>query len=422
VTAAASGDRNPDCSLASRDPALPGLPYLLDDGRLSSLLGESVQVTRVRYKPQTSMLAAFRRIRNGSFDYGWAMTRAEEGNGKLLRRELASRAHGGGIRILRPDGRRPETLIAAGSVPDDPMLHQNLAWLRENGLLRLGHSSGQGSMLPGGDSVLRYKPERRLVLTVREPGRNSVVKTAAGQAGVEQLRLLHHHLTRHGIPVLPWLGDAECAEHGISAAPSWGDGDLAETQDPAGARQAGEALARLHRIPHPGADTGIWPKELGNRLAATRSMIVALMPELERPARKLEAALGHRLLGHDARRQPMLIHGDFSADQVLVGGSEIRLIDFDRVSTGPAEADLGSFAGDEESGRSLPAAHHAGGPRTACLIQGYLREGGLFSRDAVDAWAACRLFTSSVDPFRDRSPHWADNLSWQLHRAEELIP
>jgi ABC-type glutathione transport system ATPase component len=69
MTGAESAFRDPDLSLASRDrDALPGLPYLLDDGRLSSLLGETVRVTRVRYKPRTSLLVAFRRIRNGSFD------------------------------------------------------------------------------------------------------------------------------------------------------------------------------------------------------------------------------------------------------------------------------------------------------------------------------------------------------------------
>ncbi|WP_260681119.1 hypothetical protein [Arthrobacter sp. KBS0703] len=39
----------------------------------------------------------------------------------------------------------------------------------------------------------------------------------------------------------------------------------------------------------------------------------------------------------------------------------------------------------------------------------------------MDAWAAFRLFNSSVDPFRDRSPEWAADMSWHLRRAEELI-
>lgn len=413
---------DPDRVLVSRDRDLPGLPYLLDNGRLSGLLGETVQVTRLRYKPRTSLLVAFRRLRNGSAEYGWAMTRAEAGNSKLFHRAQVSQARGGSIRILRPDNRRPAMLIAAGNAGDDPRLHRNLVWLRDRGMQRLGHVNGEGSALAGGMSILRYKPGRRLVFATHTPGRASVIKAAAGPADSEQLQRLRLLLTLHGVPVLPSLGDAKCAQRGISATPSWGSGDLAGATNTGSAERAGQALARLHSIPSTDPDTGSWQKNLGNRLAVTRSMIVALLPELEKPAKALEAALCHRLAAYGVREQPAVIHGDFSADQVLVGGSEIRLIDFDRVSAGPAEADLGSFAAVEESGGALPGTQHAGGPKTAGLTQGYLHEGGQFSQDAVDAWAACRFFTGSVDPFRDRSPAWPDELNWHLRRAQELIP
>ena len=44
----------------------------------------------------------------------------------------------------------------------------------------------------------------------------------------------------------------------------------------------------------------------------------------------------------------MLVHGDFSADQVLVNGAAVRIIDFDRVRTADPAMDLGSFAAVEE--------------------------------------------------------------------------
>ena len=410
-----------DRALASRDRGLPGLPHLLDDGRLSALIGETVQVTRLRYKPGTSLLVAFRRLRNGSTEYGWAMTRAEAGNSKLLNRARASRARGGSVQVVRADNRRPATLIATGGAGDDPSLQRNLAWLRTRGMQRLGHGNGEGSALACSMRILRYKPGRRLVFATQTQGSASVIKTASGPADFEALQLLRQHLTLHGVPVLPSLGDAECARHGITAAPSWGNGDLAGTTTTGSAELAGKALARLHGTPCTGADTGSSQKSLGDRLAVTRSMIAALLPDLEKPARALEAVLGHRLAAYGCEH-PAVIHGDFSADQVLIGESEIRLIDFDRVSTGPAEADLGSFAAVEESAGARPGTPHAGGPKTAGLTRGYLHQGGQFSQDAVDAWAAYRLFTGSVDPFRDRSPAWADELNWHLRRAQELIP
>ena len=63
----------------------------------------------------------------------------------------------------------------------------------------------------------------------------------------------------------------------------------------------------------------------------------------------------------------------------------------------------------------------AGGPKTARLNEGYARAGGKFTEAGVDAWAAYRLYNSSVDPFRDRSPEWAAAMSWHLRRAKELI-
>jgi hypothetical protein len=425
MTGAESGFRDPDLSLASRDDALPGLPYLLDDARLSSLLGETVRVTRVRYKPRTSLLVAFRRIRNNAFIYGWAMTRTRASNAKLLRRELASRSRGGGIGVLRPDPRQDDNLVAVGGVEDDWVLYRNLLWLREQGMERLGLPQ-PGSTLAGAGSVLRYKPERRLVLFVQNSGAPVVIKVAATPADAEQEAHFLGQLNLHGVPHLPQLGDAECLGHGITACAAWGGGDLAGLDDGSGAVNAGEALARLHGIPANGFAEGqdVWREHVAAQMQATRSMVALLLPALEEPARRVESELRARLLTDGAATEYVLVHGDFSADQVLVGGSEVRLIDFDRARTGVAEADLGSFAAAEEAvraGASVVPAGGAGGPKTARLNEGYARAGGKFTEAGVDAWAAYRLYNSSVDPFRDRSPEWAADMSWHLRRAKELI-
>nr|WP_260681118.1 hypothetical protein [Arthrobacter sp. KBS0703] len=249
MTGAQASFKNPDCSLASRDDALPGLPYLLDSSRLSSLLGETVRVTRVRYKPRTSLLVAFRRIRNGAFDYGWAMTRTRAGNAKLLRRELTSRSRGGDIRVLRPDPRQDDNLVAVGGVEDDWVLYGNLLWLREHGMERLGLPQQPGSVLAGTGSVLRYKPERRLVLFVQNSGAPVVIKAAATPAGRRAAGPFPGAAEPARGSAPPPTGDAECLEHGISACAAWGGGDLAGLDDDSGAVSAGEALARLHGIP-----------------------------------------------------------------------------------------------------------------------------------------------------------------------------
>lgn len=416
MNASSSGFGNPDRSLASRDAALPGLPWLLDNSRLSELLGETIRVTRVRYKPGTSLLVAFRRIRNGSFDYGWAYTLAAPDT-KLLRRESKSRSRGGNMRVLRPDPLHTDTLVGVGDVEDDWALHRNLAWLREIGAERLGLRPRPGAELLSGSSVLRYKPERRLVLFGRQASTAVVIKIGAEPATPGQRAYFLNRLQRHGVPLLPQLGDAECLEHGISACVAWGGGDLAGLDGDSCAFAAGEALARLHGIPVPD-----WQAAgITAQLQATRNMVSSLLPALEDTARCIEAELGS-LLPDGAGSGPVLVHGDFSPDQVLVGGSEVRLIDFDRARAGSAEADLGSFAAAEETALRASGGASAGGPKTAGLTEGYRQAGGRFTQAGMDAWAAFRLFNASVDPFRDRSPDWAEDMSWHLSRAKDLIP
>ena len=422
-----------DRSLAHRDAALPGLPWLLDNTRLSELLGETVRVTRVRYKPGHSLLVAFRRLRSGTFDHGWAYTMTSPAE-KLLRRESSSRSRGGNMRILRIQHSRDDVLVALGGIEDDWALRRNLKWLRQNGAERLGLHAGAGMALPGGSVVLRYKPERRLVLLARNASADVVIKTAAERATAGQQVSFLNRLRHHGVPVLPQLADPECLAHGLSVSIAWGTGDLAASNShtDAHAYKAGHALAALHGFPAAGTAPTGFPEAAGNwlqdhtaQLKATRTMVSALLPELEPLAWQLESRLAS-LLVERPRTAPVLVHGDFSPDQVLVGDSEVRLIDFDRARTGMAEADLGSFAAAEEAGLSSHSGSRdrgapAGGPKTALLADGYLDAGGTLIQSEVDVWAAFRLFNSSVDPFRDRAPEWAADMSWHLNRAEELI-
>lgn len=413
--------RHADLSLAKRDHALPCLADVLDDDRLSGLVGERVRVTRVRYKPHTSALVAFCRSRDGREDYSWAFTRAPEGVAKLCEREKASRSSGGGIRLFRPDPDRWDAVVAVGGVEDDWALRRNLLWLGDGGFERLGtlHRPGTG-LLTGTTRILRYKPERRVVLIDETPEASIVIKASAHPANRDQELNFRHRLQLHGVPLLRQLGGTKCAGHGITASPAWGDGDLASLNDDNGALPAGEALARLHSVPF---QTEARPASridgLRKQLIAASTMITALLPELEEPAAQLAGRIHSQLEQHNAHRNHVLLHGDFSADQVLVRGSAVRLIDFDRTCTGPAEADLGSFAAVEETRTIMQ--NMAGGSKTAQLLEGYVQAGGRFEPAIVDHWAAFRLFTSSVEPFRDRAPAWAADMSWHLDRARELI-
>jgi hypothetical protein len=413
-----------DLALAGRDGQLPCLAAMLDDDHLSELVGEAVQVTRVRYKPHTSLLVAFLRTGKGGDIYGWALSTA--GNVKLEGRARSSARNDGGLRLIRIPVPGKDTVMAVGGIEDDWALRKNLRWLGEHGLERFGvaHINGQGP-LNGGTRVLRYKPERRLVLLADSPVAPIVIKTAALPADEDAELLFHQRLQRHGVPVLPRLSGAGASSHGTSASPAWGDRDLTASAGPEGARRAGEALARLHGMPsEAGPGPGTQFEALRFQLDATCSMAAALLPALGQPAVKVADRIRRQLedqleAGPDGRPAAQ-VHGDFSADQVLVSGTEIRLIDFDRARLGTPEADLGSFAAVEEisswRGTAVTTQH------TQHLFEGYVQAGGRFTPPTVDAWAAVRFFANMVDPFRDRRPDWAAEMSRHLERAGELIP
>ena len=422
-TALQAQRREADRALAARDARIPGLNWVLDDGLLSELLGESVRITRTRYKPHTSALVAFRRAGDGAGSYGWASTTAPEHAGKLQRRADSSHKRDGGIRLLQPDGLHADVLVAVGPIDEDWPLRPSLRWLRDQGFGRLGAPTAAGWFLEPPVSVLRYNPERRLVIRVPSATLPVVVKTAAHDVEAAAGRRLKQRLASHGIPVLPELADPECAAHGISASPDWGHGDLSGGDNDPAAYRAGQALAALHGMDagtstDPTADT----EDLVRQVAATRSMITCLLPGLEAPVTRLTGRLLASLgTAGPHGPQQVLVHGDFSADQVLVDGPAIRIIDFDRVRTSEPARDLGSFAAVEDIADPAGAGPMAGGRQTAQLFDGYREAGGHVSQARVEAWAAFRLFLNSVDPFRNRASDWPADTDWHIRRALELI-
>ncbi len=435
--------RDADHALARRDGALPCLEVLLDDDLLSAELGEAVHITRVRYKPGTSALAAFVRTRGaadggwadgagGAADYGWALTTA--GNVKLLGRAESSDKRGGGVRLVRPAARGTDALIALGGIADDWVLRKNLRWLGEHGPDLLGVVRHPG---PGSGPVPGHRPGAAL-----QAG------AAAGAAGADRPRADRDQDQRparpgHGRP-LPRApggprrpGAAPAGE--CRVPPSWHHRHRRVGRRGPDHERRSRQCPHCRQRPRPAPSHSGRPRRLRGRpgpgppapgaalerqLAATCTMVAALVPALEAPAAEAAARIRRALRGRlpsagRAGRTAVLVHGDFSADQVLVSGAEVRLIDFDRSQAGVPEADLGSFAAAEELRRW--SGHPGTGGQAGHLIEGYLQAGGQADPAAVDAWAALRMFATSVEPFRDRTPDWAAVTDRHIARALELV-
>ncbi|TSE14487.1 phosphotransferase [Arthrobacter sp. KBS0703] len=182
--------------------------------------------------------------------------------------------------------------------------------------------------------------------------------------GAEQQAHFLERLNLHGVPHLPQLGTPNASSTASAPARPGAAATLpgsTTTPEPSarGKPWPGYTASPLGGFP---AGPDVWRDDIAAQLQATRSMVASLLPALEEPARRVEAELRARLLKDGAASEYVLVHGDFSADQVLVGGSEVRLIDFDRARIGAAEADLGSFAAAEEAVRAAASREPAGPP------------------------------------------------------------
>ncbi|WOF21768.1 aminoglycoside phosphotransferase family protein [Microbacterium betulae] len=351
-------------AVAERDPALPDLGVVLDAGRRDEAFGGTTTLERLRYKRGAAIVAA---VRDARGDPHWIVSYADaEKLSKSIRR-----AAGVGAATRRVTPR-----VLAGPAYADRLLASAVRRV----------FGAEAASFDGAD-VLRYNPQRRLV--VRRDG--AAIKIAAGPSHVAAASLL----AARGLPVLA----PETLGESATRTPWWGTTDLAHAGGRALSHRAGEVLARIHATP----PEGLALETLDASAVARESAeaIAVLLPEAGERAGRLATALsGLRVTGG------VLSHGDWSPDQVLVGGGDVRVIDLDRVVVAPPERDLATFL-------------VCGGD--AAMLDGYRAAGGSFDADAIAGWQALAQLQRAVEPFRRGSDAWPEELEHAVARAEELI-
>ena len=365
---------------------------VLDEGRLSALVGRTVRAARLRVKPDVSLTVGLEHPGTGR-PVGWA---------RLLWPVSRVKADNAARRARR-HGRRTEQyelgdgmILQLGRLAADPALveHTDAAARRAVALE------------PDDARVLRYNPLRRLVM-----------QTAVGVVRITSTpqddEILLRDLIEGRVPV-PERVRLPGTETGppvhVSALRLVGDGDLGRVTSLRATAAAGAGLAALHAL------TGRLPAEAARRLPGSRpagrrpeaahiSILRALAPPL---AARVEA-LGRRLPALPRGRQ-VLAHGDFTPDQVLVRLEDdaVWLTDFDRSRLAPAELDLGSYLAvvDPETG--------------AALLRGYADAGGDLPDGAgLRAGIAHARMARLVEPLRHADPLWRTRIDQALGELEE---
>lgn len=360
-----------DAALAARDPALPGLRVLLDDAALAGLLGGPVTRRYLRYKPGTSCVLAA--VVDGR-DVAVTVV-ADDGVGKLAK--TVGQAPAGSVLLERP-----------GLLVTTPRADRDLPGLRrlDHTLVRLG--------LPAGPvRRLSWKPARRFVGLLGHGPSGVVLRLhrvlpdlPAGLPGVRPVLAQHRRLAVRALPFVP-------------GRPL--DALLREGPSTGALHRAGEALAALHD-----AAVADLPR-VEVDLAAAGAAVGVLLPDLADVAADLAAGLVPGT--GDA-----VLHGDFSADQVVVDGPDVVLIDLDRVRRGAPADDLGCW-------RAAALLHGLPASAQTALHEGYAGVRPVPDADEIGLHAAAHLLRRAADPFRSGHADWEPQVRRLLAAAQAQL-
>jgi energy-coupling factor transporter ATP-binding protein EcfA2 len=252
--------------------------------------------------------------------------------------------------------------------------------------------------LPGAPVLVRYKPRARAVLRWGPHVLKAYARRGDFEAAVAGLR------TAHPLPTAGF--EAALPDLRLTMQPAL-PGELPATAR-AVAGEAGEAVAALQA-----ASLRLAPalpeRQLASALHKAR-LIRAVAPELEPLvvplARRLE-----RTLPQAAALRPA--HGDFHADQILVG-DRFAVIDFDSLCLAPPALDLATYAADVVRGR----------PTDAESLQDVLEPllAGYGTRPEALEWhIAAAILTRAAHPFHRQVPGWRERTAAMVSTAEATL-
>ncbi len=372
---------DPEALLAALRVALPGLPA--SRGRLSYL----------RYKPAMSCLAGYELEVDGRTCHVHAKTVASPWSRKLARLAAAG-AQPGALGFGQTWVASGRTLVR--ELPNDARLAP--------------------PALDQGCTILRYKPERRLVVRRESAAGPQVLKAYAPREFLDAARGAAAFRSQGSVRLAP-LGEADHDRRTVISG--WLPGRLLTEELAAGRvtgtelEGVGQALAELH-AQSARLQRVRTPEDEAAALLRIAADIARLLPAAAEPIRRVSEALVRQLRESRPRLAPT--HGDFYAQQVLLDGPRVGVLDFDEAALGDPASDIGNFLAHLERdllrGRMPPALDPLVRER---LLAGYARHAPLPAGVALQT--AVALFRVSHLPFRHREPDWPERIQALLDRV-----
>ncbi len=422
--------RKADTNLVRHDAGVRGLATLLDEdaflATLRALCPEhdirSVQARYVRYKPHKSCLVAYS-VQVGDTHTGvYARCHAEDQIVKVANARLKMEvrgALGAGLHTVPEDG------IAIFAYPNDYEIRSlRKLYEGERTLPRMRRILPASPHLHGVlATTLRYKPERRFVGKLDNGIGEAVVLRLYPEAQYEDIRQRAWAFKEQGDLRVPRVvGDSKRYS---ALAHRWVDGQLLEDMlcghdDPGPLLEhVAGALATLHRQ-RPRLNAMYSASDYCRGVAAACDAVAAVDPDLGVRAAELRDTVQGAVLELNWRSQ--VVHGDFSADQVVVHSDGVTVLDFDRAAYGNPSMDIGSFAagllGLATEGR-VPLVRASAIAND--LSAAYWRAMGFEDPAGVRVFTAGALLMRAPEPFRLRVKAWPARVAALLDHAERIM-
>lgn len=263
--------------------------------------------------------------------------------------------------------------------------------------------------------LLRYKPGRRMVARLDLQGQpRGVLKVIAGRAFDGAL-----------IGATAAMADGQAPLLGADAAlgamlTAWIPGYpvcpeiTSHAPNRTTVARIGAVLAALHANPFRPATEWTAQADAEDVLTVAADLM-PLDADLATRAQALATPLAARLAG--TAFDPVLVHGDFSADQVVIGNGGPVILDWDNAGLGDPARDVGSFLArmDAQVIDGLLTQDQAD-DRGAALLQGY----GTVPASVVLHHARA-LMLLLTEGFRNRHPDWSARTQKMMVRIEQVL-
>lgn len=419
-----------DLALAERDPAVPSMAAIFEPAALVADLAPGwgatgAELRYLRYKPGVSLVATL-------------AVHLPDGETRLVQAVALGAGPGAADKLEKIVAAGERDDVGRGAVVDagralalvDATADRALPGVRR--LLRRTE--------PGAVTTLVYKPGRRWVARHGPAGATASIVKVHRPDVLPGALARHQALAAHGLPVAPLIGHhprrgtivtAYLPGTPLDAVPGGAHPALSH---PELWHATGGLLATVHAAPVPPQLPGT---DRAAALEAAVTAVAAIAPEHETRARRTADAVVTGLAGRQVLR---VVHGDFSADQVLarpdllgrasatsagtpstLDQAPLTLLDLDRSRVDDPLEDLGSWYAHEVV--TGPARVTEADPVVVLgpLLTGYRAAGGAVDARALRLYAAAALLQRAVEPFRRRLPGWPERVDELLTTADGLV-